>query len=68
MGEISGMLAAFAVLNIVRAWDAAQEERIARQEEVFMPFNLPPLPLREQLVCQPQTESAVATICFPTAA
>ena len=67
MGEISGLLAAFAVLHIVRAWDAAQEDRIARQEEVFEPFNLPPLPLREQLVCQPETNGAVAS-CSPIAA
>jgi hypothetical protein len=68
MGEVSGLLAAFAALSIVRAWDALEEERISRQEEAFVPFNLPPLPLRKQLVCQPQTDSAVATSCFPTAA
>jgi hypothetical protein len=68
MSEVSSFLAALAALGIVRAWDGAQEDRISRQEEVFVPFNLPLLPLREQLVCQPQTDSTVATSCFPTAA
>jgi hypothetical protein len=60
MNEISGLLAAFAALGIVRAWDAAEEKRISRQEEVFVPFNLSLLSRREQLLCQPETDAAVA--------
>jgi hypothetical protein len=70
MNEISGMLAAFAALGIIRAWDAAEEKRISRREEVFVPFNLPPLPQWEQLICQPETDAAVAVsaLCAPTTA
>jgi hypothetical protein len=68
MNEISGLLAAFAALGIVRAWDAAEEERISRREEVFVPFNLPPFPQREQPIYQPETDAAVAAsaLCAPT--
>jgi hypothetical protein len=70
MGEISGLLAAFAALHLVRAWDASEEDRISRREEVFVPFKLPPLPQREQLAYQPETDCAMAASasCFPTAA
>ena len=70
MNEISGLLAAFAALGIIRAWDAAEEKRISRREEVFVPFNLPPLPQREQQIRQPETDAAVAVpaLCAPTTA
>jgi hypothetical protein len=68
MNEISGMLAAFAALGIVRAWDAAEEKRISRREDVFVPFNLPPLARWEQPIRQPETDAAVAVsaLCAPT--
>jgi hypothetical protein len=68
MNEISGLLAAFAALGIIRAWDAAEEKRISRREEVFVPFNLPPLPQGEQPVYQSETDAAVAVSasCAPT--
>ena len=68
MNEISGLLAALATLGIISAWDAAEEERISRREEVFVPFNLPPLPPREQSIHQPETDTAVAASapCVPT--
>lgn len=68
MSEASGFVAALAALSIVRAWDAAKGDRISRQEEVFVPFNLPPLPQQEQPVYQPETHGAVAAPCIPTAA
>jgi len=42
MNEISGLLAALAALGIIRAWNAAEEDRASRREEVFVSFNLPP--------------------------
>jgi hypothetical protein len=41
MGEVMSWAAALAFLGVMRAWDARQEERTSRQEEVFVPFNLP---------------------------
>jgi hypothetical protein len=56
MGEISNLVVALALLGIMRAQDAREEERKSRQEEVFVPFKLPPLPQREQAIGQPITE------------
>jgi hypothetical protein len=44
MGGISELVGALALLGIMRAWDAREEERKSRQEEVFVPFKLSPLP------------------------
>lgn len=55
MGEISNLVAALATLGLLRAWDAAEEDRTSRQEGVFVPFNLPPLSQREQPIRQPET-------------
>jgi hypothetical protein len=52
MGEVMSWAAALAFLGLMRAWDARQEERTSRQEEVFVPFNLPPLPQQEQVIGQ----------------
>jgi hypothetical protein len=43
MGSVSELVAALALLGITRIWDAREEERKSRQEEAFVPFNLPPL-------------------------
>jgi hypothetical protein len=69
MGDISGLLAAIGLLGIIRAWDAAEEKRISRREEVFVPFNLPPLAQREQPIYQSETDATVAASasCVPTA-
>jgi hypothetical protein len=56
MGNVSDLIGALALLGIMRAWDAREEARTSRQEEVFVPFNLPPLPQREQPIRQPATE------------
>lgn len=55
MGGISELVGALALLGIMRAWDAREEERKSRQEEVFVPFKLPPLPQGAQAIGQPQT-------------
>jgi hypothetical protein len=55
MGEISDLVAAFALLGAMRAWDAREEKRKSRREEVFVPFNLPPLPRQEQVIDQTTT-------------
>ena len=60
MGEVSSLVAALAALGIMRAWDVAEEDRKSQQEGVLVPFNLPPLPQREQTICQPETGIAVA--------
>jgi hypothetical protein len=60
MGEISSLVAALAALGLVRAWDAAEEDRTSRQEGVFVPFNLPPLSPREQPTRQSEIGSAMA--------
>jgi hypothetical protein len=52
MGGVSDWVATLAVLSLIRAWDAAEEARKSRQEEMFVPFNLPPLPQQEQPMCQ----------------
>jgi hypothetical protein len=52
MGGVFDLIAALAVLDFIRAWDAAEEDRKSRQEEMFVPFNLPPLPQQEQPMCQ----------------
>jgi hypothetical protein len=68
MEDISSLVAALAVLGIIRVCDAAEEERTSRRAEVFVPFNLPPLPPREQPMHQPETDTAVAASapCVPT--
>jgi len=43
MGSVPDLVAALAFLGILRTWDAREEDRKSRQEEVFVPFNLPPL-------------------------
>ncbi len=55
MGEVTTWTAALALLGIMRARDAREEERKFRQEEVFVPFKLPPLPQQEQAIGQPMT-------------
>jgi hypothetical protein len=64
MGDVTILAGALAFLGIMRAWDAREEERISRQEEVFVPFKLPPLPQQEQAIDQPITaeESPVAVM------
>jgi hypothetical protein len=65
MGGISDLVAALGVLGIMRAWHALEEDRKSRQEEAFVPFNLPPLPQKGQSIPQPVAEArplvAVAT-------
>lgn len=56
MGGVSDLVAALAVLGIMRAWDALEEDRKSRQEEAFVPFKLPPLPQREQSIPHPVVE------------
>ena len=43
MGGIADLVGALALLDAMKAWDARQEERKSGQEEVFVPFKLPPL-------------------------
>ena len=64
MGGISDLIGALALLGITRAWDAREEERKSRQEEVFVPFKLPPLPQQEQAIGQLMTadRSPVAVV------
>jgi hypothetical protein len=57
MGNASDLVGALALLGIMRVWDAREEDRKSRQEEVFVPFNLPPLPQWEQLIPQPAAEA-----------
>jgi hypothetical protein len=52
MGGISDLVVALSLLGLMRAYDAREEERTSRQEEVFVPFNLPPLPQQEQAIGQ----------------
>jgi hypothetical protein len=52
MGGVPDFVATLAVLSIIRAWNAAEEDRKSRQEETFVPFNLSPLLQQEQPVCQ----------------
>lgn len=47
MGGMSDLVAALVLLGFIPAWDT-REERKSRQEEVFVPFKLPPLPHQEQ--------------------
>jgi hypothetical protein len=58
MGNVSDLIGALALLGIMRAWDAREEARKSRQEEVFVPFNLPPLPQREQSIPHPAAETS----------
>jgi hypothetical protein len=57
MGEVSGLVTALAVLGIMKARDAREEDRKSRQEEAFVPFRLPPLLYREQSICESVTEA-----------
>jgi hypothetical protein len=41
MGSVSDLVAALALLGITRVWNAREEDRKSRQEEAFVPFNLP---------------------------
>ena len=70
MGNASDLVGALALLGIMRVWDAREEDRKSRQEEVFVPFNLPPLLHREQSIPQPAAEArprvAVATSVLHT--
>lgn len=52
MGGISDLVVALSLLGLIRAYDARQEERTSRQEEVFVPFNLSALPQQEQVIGQ----------------
>lgn len=52
MGGISDLVVALSLLGLMQAWDAREEERTSRQEEVFVPFNLPPLSQQEQAIGQ----------------
>jgi hypothetical protein len=52
MGGISDLVGALALMGITQAWDALEEERKSRQEEVFVPFKLPPLPQQAQAIGQ----------------
>jgi len=56
MGSVPELVAALAFLGILRTWDAREEDRKSRQEEVFVPFNLPPLPQRQQSIPCPAAE------------
>ena len=53
MGEVTNLIASLGMFSALKAWDAQREERTARQEEVFVPFKLPPLPQQEQAISQP---------------
>ena len=55
MGGISDLVVALALLDDMQAWDAREEERKFRQEEVFVPFNLSSLPQQAQAISQPIT-------------
>jgi hypothetical protein len=57
MGSVPDLIAALAFLGILRTWDAREEDRKSRQEEAFVPFNLPPLPQREQSIPCPVAEA-----------
>jgi hypothetical protein len=58
MGSVSDLVAALAFLGLMRVWDAREEDRKSRQEEAFVPFNLPPLPQCEQSI--PHQERSLA--------
>lgn len=55
MGGISDFVMALAFLGVMRAWDAREEEKKSTREEVFVPFNLSPLPQQTQAIGQPLT-------------
>ncbi|HEX6552065.1 MAG TPA: hypothetical protein VF026_04830 [Ktedonobacteraceae bacterium] len=57
MGSVPELIAALAFLGILRTWDAREEDRKSRQEEVFVPFNLPPLRQPEQSIPCPAAEA-----------
>lgn len=53
MGSVPELVAALAFLGILRTWDAREEDRKSRQEEVFVPFNLPPVKPQATAEAQP---------------
>lgn len=53
MGSVPDLVAALAFLGILRTWDAREEDRKSRQEEVFVPFNLPPVKPQATAEAQP---------------
>jgi hypothetical protein len=57
MGNVSDLIAALTILGLIREREAREEARTSRQEEVFVPFNLPPLPQREQSIPHPAAEA-----------
>ncbi len=50
MGSIAEFVNAMATLDILRSWNARENERNFRREEEFVPFRLPPLPSQEQSI------------------
>jgi hypothetical protein len=61
------LVAALAVLGLMREYDAMAEARQSRREEAFVPFNLPPLPQRGQLItCL--AEEATSCVAVATSA
>ena len=67
MGGVSELVAALAVVGIMRAWDALEEDKKSRQEEVFVPFNLSPLPQQGQQIPHPTAEARPQIAMAPSA-
>jgi hypothetical protein len=57
MGSVSEFVSAMAVLGILIAWNAREDERNSRKEEEFVPFRLPPLHQQEQSTPLPMEEA-----------
>lgn len=55
MNEVANLVSALGLFSTFKALDAMKEEKRARQEEEFVPFNLPPLHQEEELTPEPVT-------------
>jgi hypothetical protein len=67
MGGVPDLIAALTVLRLMRERDAREEARKSRQEEVFVPFNLPPLPQQGPLIPRPAMEARPPVAVAPSA-
>ena len=66
-GGIGDLLAALTILGLIRKREAREEARTSKQEEVFVPFNLPPLPQQGQLILHPAAEAKARVAVAPSA-
>jgi hypothetical protein len=62
MGTVFDLVVAVGLLGLMRARDAVEGDRKLRQEEVFVPFNLPPLTQQEQAIGKSAIAAAEAIV------